>query len=310
MLWTGGIFVCLIAALLALVLSSCGGGGDVPITTPPPPQTEAPADVTDETPGAGTETPDTESTPGAEAENPPAETTTNPGGQATNPSAETTTNPGGQTNPSGVVVPGVALGQTADAGQAYIDKLTFLGDSTTYGLKAYSMLSDGQNTTQVWTPSSGTLTLSFYETATIVTPNGEMLIKDAAAAYQPEYLVITLGVNGVSFMDEASFKDCYTKLIQNVQAASPNTKIICNSIYPNMTSYKYYGDINNENITRANGWIQEVAAATGTRYSDTCSVLKDGNGALRADYCNGDGIHLNAAGFTAVLNYLRTHAYQ
>ena len=172
------------------------------------------------------------------------------------------------------------------------------------------MLSGGQNTTQVWTPSSGTLTLSFYETATIVTPNGEMLIKDAAAAYQPEYLVITLGVNGVSFMDEASFKDCYTKLIQNVQAASPNTKIICNSIYPNMTSYKYYGDINNENITRANGWIQEVADATGTRYSDTCSVLKDGNGALRADYCNGDGIHLNAAGFTAVLNYLRTHAYQ
>ena len=295
MLWTGGIFVCLIAALLALVLSSCGGGGDVPITTPPPPQTESPADVTDETPGAETETPGSETTPGT---------------QATNPPAETTANPGGQTNPSGVVVSGVALGQTADAGQAYIDKLTFLGDSTTYGLKAYSMLSGGQNTTQVWTPSSGTLTLSFYETATIVTPNGEMLIKDAAAAYQPEYLVITLGVNGVSFMDEASFKDCYTKLIQNVQAASPNTKIICNSIYPNMTSYKYYGDINNENITRANGWIQEVAAATGTRYSDTCSVLKDGNGALRADYCNGDGIHLNAAGFTAVLNYLRTHAYQ
>ena len=282
MLWTGGIFVCLIAALLALVLSSCGGGGDVPIVTPPPPRTEAPGDVTDETPGAETETPDAESTPGAE--------TTNPGTETENP--------------------GVALGQTADAGQAYIDKLTFLGDSTTYGLKAYSMLSGGQNTTQVWTPSSGTLTLSFYETATIVTPNGEMLIKDAAAAYQPEYLVITLGVNGVSFMDEASFKGCYTKLIQNVQAASPNTKIICNSIYPNMTSYKYYGDINNENITRANGWIQEVAAATGTRYSDTCSVLKDGNGALRADYCNGDGIHLNAAGFTAVLNYLRTHAYQ
>ena len=265
------------------MLSSCGGGGDVPITTLPPTQTETPKDEgTGETPGAGTETPDTESTPGAE--------TTNPGTETENP--------------------GVALGQTADAGQAYIDKLTFLGDSTTYGLKAYSMLSGGQNTTQVWTPSSGTLTLSFYETATIVTPNGEMLIKDAAAAYQPEYLVITLGVNGVSFMDEASFKDCYTKLIQNVQAASPNTKIICNSIYPNMTSYKYYGDINNENITRANGWIQEVAAATGTRYSDTCSVLKDGNGALRADYCNGDGIHLNAAGFTAVLNYLRTHAYQ
>ena len=292
--WTGGILVCLVAALLALVLSSCGSGDDVPLTTPPPAQAE--------TPGGETE-PGSESTPGGEntpaGEAPSGET---PGSETT-PGGET---PNGENTPSGSFV----LGETADAGQSYIDKLIFLGDSTTYGLKAYSMLSGGQNTTQVWTPSNGTLTLSFYETATVVTPNGEMLIKDAAAAYQPEYLVITLGVNGVSFMDEASFKDCYTKLIQNVQAASPNTKIICNSIYPNMTSYKYYGDINNENITRANGWIQEVAAATGTRYSDTCSVLKDGNGALRADYCNGDGIHLNAAGFTAVLNYLRTHAYQ
>ena len=283
-IWTVGILVCLLAVLLALVLSSCGRGEEVPIVTPPAPEQESvnpddPEDVATGEPG---------STPSGET----------PSGQ--------TTPSGAGTTPSGPYV----LGETADAGQSYIDKLTFLGDSTTYGLKAYSMLSGGQNTTQVWTPSNGTLTLSFYETATIVTPNGEMLIKDAAAAYQPEYLVITLGVNGVSFMDEASFKDCYTKLIQNVQAASPNTKIICNSIYPNMTSYKYYGDINNENITRANGWIQEVAAATGTRYSDTCSVLKDGNGALRADYCNGDGIHLNAAGFTAVLNYLRTHAYQ
>ena len=296
--WTGGILVCLVAALLALVLSSCGSGDDVPVTTPPPAQAETPAGETE--PGSEA-TPGGENTPAGETpsgETPSGET---PSGETT-PGGET---PNGENTPSGSFV----LGETADAGQSYIDKLIFLGDSTTYGLKAYSMLSGGQNTTQVWTPSNGTLTLSFYETATVVTPNGEMLIKDAAAAYQPEYLVITLGVNGVSFMDEASFKDCYTKLIQNVLAASPNTKIICNSIYPNMTSYKYYGDINNENITRANGWIQDVAAATGTKYSDTCSVLKDGNGALRADYCNGDGIHLSPAGFTAVLNYLRTHAY-
>ena len=298
-LWTAGILVCLLAVLLALVLSSCGRGEEVPIVTPPAPEQESvnPDDPEDVATGEPGSTPSGETPSG---ETPSGET---PSGET--PSGQTTPS-GSGTTPSGPYV----LGETADAGQSYIDKLTFLGDSTTYGLKAYSMLSGGQNTTQVWTPSSGTLTLSFYETATIVTPNGEMLIKDAAAAYQPEYLVITLGVNGVSFMDEASFKDCYTKLIQNVQAASPNTKIICNSIYPNMTSYKYYGDINNENITRANGWIQEVAAATGTRYSDTCSVLKDGNGALRADYCDGDGIHLNAAGFTAVLNYLRTHAYQ
>ena len=54
---------------------------------------------------------------------------------------------------------------------------------------------------------------------------------------------------------------------------------------------------------------QAVAAETGTRYSDTCSVLKDSEGWLRDDLQNGDYIHLNAQGFTEVLNYLRTHAY-
>ena len=277
-LWTGGILVCLLAVLLTLILSSCGSGDNVPITTDPPAQTTAPADDGSQTtiePGAVTGTP------------------TDSGAQ---PTAAPT-----------------VLGETADAGQEYIDKLTFLGDSTTYGLRYYKMLSGGTDTTQVWTPTNGTLTLSYYATATIPYPapgGTEITIQEAARQAQPEYLVITLGVNGVSFMNEETFKDCYTKLIQNILEVSPNTKIICNSIYPVGRSYEYLADINNDKITAANEWIKAVAAETGTRYSDTCSVLKDSEGWLRDDYQNGDYIHLNSDGFTAVLNYLRTHAYQ
>lgn len=53
-----------------------------------------------------------------------------------------------------------------------------------------------------------------------------------------------------------------------------------------------------------------MAEATGCKYADSASVLKAEDGSLREDYGNGDGIHLNADGFNAVLNYLRTHAYQ
>ena len=59
---------------------------------------------------------------------------------------------------------------------------------------------------------------------------------------KPEYLVITLGVNGISFMDEEWFIRDYTSLVQLVQAASPDTKIILNSIYPVADSYKYQKD--------------------------------------------------------------------
>ena len=269
--------VCLLAVLLALVLSSCGSGENVPITTEPP---------------AG------ESAAPSESGNP-----------AVDPGTVTTEEPG----TTETAAPTTILGETADAGQAYIDKLTFLGDSTTYGLRYYKMLSGGTDTTQVWTPTNGTLTLSYYATATIPYPapgGTEITIQEAARQAQPEYLVITLGVNGVSFMNEETFKDCYTKLIQNILEVSPNTKIICNSIYPVGRSYEYLADINNDKITAANEWIKAVAAETGTRYSDTCSVLKDSEGWLRDDYQNGDYIHLNSDGFTAVLNYLRTHAYQ
>ena len=256
----------------------------MPVTTDPPAASEQPADGGETDPGVST-APDSAVTDGGEQ-----------GGENTD--APDTSS--------------VVLGETEDAGQAYIDKMVFLGDSTTYGLKYYEVLSGGKNTQQVWTPESGTLSLFNYATATIVFPEtGEQIsIVDAVTRKQPEYLVITLGVNGVSQMDEDWFKTDYTGLVQSIQAASPNTKIICNSIYPVENDYEHIDSINNTNIPQANEWIKAVAEATGCKYTDSASVLKAEDGSLREDYGNGDGIHLNADGFNAVLEYLRTHAYQ
>lgn len=282
--WTLAIFACLLLVLFALIFSSCGQGAGVPVTTDPPAQSEMPADDGKESPDSGTS-----AEPGSESEAP------DEGEAATETPASS-----------------VLLAETEDAGQEYIDKLTFLGDSTTYGLKYYEVLSGGKNTTQVWTPASGTLTLFNYATATIVFPEDgqEISIVDAVTRKLPEYLVITLGVNGVSMMDEDWFKTDYTALVQSIQAASPDTKIICNSIYPVENDYEQIESINNTNIPQANEWIKAVAEATGCKYADSASVLKAEDGSLSEDYGNGDGIHLNADGFNAVLNYLRTHAYQ
>lgn len=282
--WTLAIFACLLLVLFALIFSSCGQGAGVPVTTDPPAQSEMPADDGKESPDSGTS-----AEPGSESEAP------DEGVAATDTPASS-----------------VLLAETEDAGQEYIDKLTFLGDSTTYGLKYYEVLSGGKNTTQVWTPASGTLTLFNYATATIVFPEDgqEISIVDAVTRKLPEYLVITLGVNGVSMMDEDWFKTDYTALVQSIQAASPDTKIICNSIYPVENDYEQIESINNTNIPQANEWIKAVAEATGCKFADSASVLKAEDGSLREDYGNGDGIHLNADGFNAVLNYLRTHAYQ
>ena len=90
------------------------------------------------------------------------------------------------------------LGETEDAGREYLDKLVFLGDSTTYGIGYYydhGFSADLVPPSQIWTPASGTLTLAYYATATIVYPETgeEIFIRDAVERAKPEYLVITLG---------------------------------------------------------------------------------------------------------------------
>lgn len=208
--------------------------------------------------------------------------------------------------------PDTVLRETPDAGPSYIDKMVFLGDSTTNGLRHYKMLRDGSDTKQVWTPYNGTLTLSTVSFATIVYPEtgAQITISEAVTAKKPEYLVITLGVNGVSFLGENDFKREYKYLVELVQDISPDTKIICQSIFPVARSYQLLKSINNEKIRAANGWILEVAHETGVKYLDTYSVMCDEEGWLPESSHNGDGLHPNSDTYTLELNNLRTHAFE
>lgn len=264
---------------LALLLSNCGKNNDDPAPTPTqsPEQTQAP-----------TQSPEQTTAPTQSPEQTQAPT------QSPAPTQE---------------VSGETLPETGDAGKSYIDKLIFIGDSTTYGLKAYNVV----NASQVWTPSSGTLALFNQSIATVVYPatGEEILIVDAVTRAKPEYIVLTIGVNGVSMMEEDAFKSDYIDLITRIKAASPGTKIICNSIYPVESMYEAKNNgINNAKIDRANGWISAIAQQTGCAFTDSASVLKGSDGCLRPEYGNGDGIHLCTAGFNAVLDYLRTHEYK
>ena len=207
--------------------------------------------------------------------------------------------------------PNTVLKETTDAGQEYIDSIIFLGDSTTYGLISYKMLKDGKATKQVWTPVSGTLTLSQANISKIYYPDTEteIMINEAVESKKPPIMIITLGVNGVSFMEETYFTNEYKKLIQNIKKTSPDTIIILQSIFPVARSYAHIGSINNEKIYTANNWIVKIAEDEGVKYLNTYSVLVGEDGFLPEKYQNGDGMHLNEISFQIELNYIRTHAY-
>lgn len=204
------------------------------------------------------------------------------------------------------------LEETEDYGQDYLDKIIFVGDSTTYGLKAYSMLSGGTKTTQVWTPASGTYSLNaLVTTYKIVYPQTgeEMTVAEAAAYAKPEYMIITLGINyGVPYCGETEFKKYYRMLLDDVTEASPKTKLMLQSIYPVATNNELK-DITNQKIDLANQWIEQLAEEYGLKYLHTNPALKGEDGYLIQSYQNGDGLHMQQSGFKVILNYIRTHGY-
>ncbi len=204
------------------------------------------------------------------------------------------------------------LGLTADAGREYLDKIVFLGDSTTYGFipyynAGYTALPKPE---QVWTPKVGYLTLPYYKSAKVYLRaiGEEYSIADAAALVKPELMVITLGIDGIALVGKDDFIAVYKQLIGEIQAAIPNTKIILNSIYPVADSYKYQGDINNGKINNANGWIESIAVELGLPFLYSWEALAV-NGKLPESAHNGDGLHLTGESLTKIAEYIRTHAY-
>ena len=204
------------------------------------------------------------------------------------------------------------LAETEDMGDEYLNKIIFIGDSTTYGLLAYGVLSGGKNSTQVWTPANHTFSLFNQSNILIKYPEtGENItIEKAVSIKKPEYIIITLGVNGVSAMTEANFKKDYKALINRILDTKPDTKIILNSIYPVARNYAVLDKINNYKISLANTWVYSIAEEMGLRYLSTDSVLKDNEGWLFDVYQNGDGMHLSLSALKAIIHYIRTHGYR
>ncbi|MBR6918375.1 MAG: hypothetical protein IKN38_09345 [Clostridia bacterium] len=186
-----------------------------------------------------------------------------------------------------------------------ISRMTFLGDSTTYGLKFYGIVGDNQ----VWTPSNGTLALFRATTDYIVDPatGAEYSVADMCAKYTPDILVITLGVNGISMLDESGFKMYYGQLIDAIKAASPSTKIALQTMYPLSASYDTSSGINNEKIANGNRWIGEVASSYGVAFINSATALVDSTGFRPEAWNNGDGLHMSPEGFSGVMNYMISH---
>ena len=196
-----------------------------------------------------------------------------------------------------------ALEETGDAGQIYLDSLVLVCDSVNAGI--YEKLSSYQ----VLCGADGTVPVSALSTSNIIYhDSSEITVPGAMMVMKPKILVLCVGSDGLTEISNENFTASYTKLINDVHSASPQTQIICCSISPVAAGYKGEDKLTNDKVSKANGWLQQICIDTGAYYADTASAVTGVGAVLDPAYAQSDGKTLNADGAAQVIDYLRNHA--
>ena len=207
----------------------------------------------------------------------------------------------------------------ADSGSLYIQKLSFFGDSTTYGLIHYIVNNNGEHGVpivqlkrdQVLVSPDGTFYLRNIPTAQIRYRGKDYALAEGIRLASPKILIVTVGVNGLPAWTEESLLNYYNRLIDLIRTQSPNTQIVLQSIFPVARQRdKKLALFTIDKVDQLNRWIENLAKQRSLPYLNTASVLKGEDGWLIPSYHNGDGMHLNTAGFNAVLKYIMDHPIQ
>ena len=204
----------------------------------------------------------------------------------------------------------LTLPETNDAGQEYIDKLTFICDSSFVGVRDYGLLSGGTGTYQVWATETGSLPIGSIMEKKIIYPSdkSEITISDAAMIAKPPVLVLCVGQDGLNNVDEAGFKNSYTNLVQTLKTVSPDSIIICCSITSVLNNYTGADNLTTIMISDANDWIKDVCANQGVYFAESGKAVGDGTGSVLSSYLSNNGKTLNSSGINEILEYLRRHA--
>ena len=188
--------------------------------------------------------------------------------------------------------------------------VAFFGDSTTHGLIRYIVNADDKlgipvvalTRDQILTPPDGTFYLRNLHTTRILYHNKKLSMEEVIQCAAPRLLIVTVGVNGLPHWEKECFTQLYNRLLDMFSAASPDTQIILQSVFPTAKiRAPHLKNFTVNRVNEVNHWIEEIAASRNLVYINSADALKGEDGWLCPSYQNGDGLHLNTAGFNQVL---------
>jgi len=195
------------------------------------------------------------------------------------------------------------LAETTPVSDTYLSSSLFLGDYLSTPLREYELVPDANVFAQNDVTPQNYLSAVFTDSSTGASESAA----EVASSRTPERFYIALGSNGAAQADD-SYYQAFRTLIETIKAQSPSSSIVLESLYPVSASPGSGSALTNTIINDVNKQLLSIAREENIYYLDINSGLKDSSGVMDPSYDSGDGIHYNKAGYTAIMNYIKSHA--
>lgn len=205
--------------------------------------------------------------------------------------------------------------ESAKVDSSYFDDAVFIGDSISDMLKFYEMSNDKLGKAQFLTAGSLSATNALWDVSNPknVFPkyNGKVMkLENSVPLTGARKIYIMLGMNDIS-MGEASGIANYTKVIQRIKDACPDSYIFVESVTPRADiPAAHTSKLTNETITSYNKKMASVCKEKGWNFINVAEVMFDDSGFLKKEYCSdisSMGMHFTYEGCAKWVEYLYTH---
>ncbi|MDE7438369.1 MAG: hypothetical protein K2M93_07780 [Muribaculaceae bacterium] len=138
---------------------------------------------------------------------------------------------------------------------------------------------------------------------------GVMKRLDQVTKGHPRKIFLLIGINDVSHgLTADQLAERYEKLVKEIAARSPQTKLYLQSVMPINNSFKVYKSLTGKEktVVEFNARIKRIAEENGLTYIDLWPALADSAGNMKKNLTN-DGLHLTGEGYRAWTELLRPY---
>jgi len=179
--------------------------------------------------------------------------------------------------------------------ESFTQNIYVVGDSIASGYSAYERLPQNH----VMAQQSANLTT--ITDIVFSSDYGDCYATDIIAYAQPEYLLLSVGLNEIGNRNPQAFAEKYRELAECFHAVSPDTIILISGMTPICYGYENQY-IDNPNINEHNYELSiNFNGEDNIYYVNPGAALQQDDGGLNPEYSGGDGIHLSGAAYDIML---------